>query len=151
MTPSAPVWVLTVLIIVGLLAYDFFFHVRKPHVPTLRESAIWSAVYVGIAILFGIGVLVFGGAQMGSEYFAGYITEKALSVDNLFVFLIIMASFRVPREEQQKVLLGRHRLRPCRAHRVHLSLTVRPRTAAAHRASTHGSPRYLLRRLPSAP
>jgi len=55
--------------------------------------------------LFGVGVLVFGGSQAGSEYFAGYITEKALSIDNLFVFLIIMTSFRVPREDQQKVLL----------------------------------------------
>src|SRR6185312_1757185 len=55
--------------------------------------------------VFGILVLVFGGTAMGSEYFAGYITEKALSVDNLFVFLIIIASFKVPREDQQKVLL----------------------------------------------
>ncbi|MGO1165922.1 MAG: TerC family protein, partial [Janibacter sp.] len=54
---------------------------------------------------FGRGVLVFGGTQLGTEYFAGYVTEKALSVDNLFVFLIIMTSFRVPREDQQKVLL----------------------------------------------
>ena len=62
-------------------------------------------MYVGIAVLFGLGTLVLGGTAMGSEYFAGYITEKALSVDNLFVFLIIMTSFRVPRENQQKVLL----------------------------------------------
>lgn len=55
--------------------------------------------------MFGLGVLVFGGPTPGGEYFAGYITEKALSVDNLFVFLIIMTSFRVPREDQQKVLL----------------------------------------------
>src|SRR4051812_46966979 len=99
------VWGLTVVGIVGLLAFDFVFHVRKPHVPTLKEAAVWSAVYVGIALLFGVGVLVFGGSEAGSEYFAGYVTEKALSVDNLFIFLIIMASFRVPREDQQKVLL----------------------------------------------
>ena len=99
------VWILTILVIVGMLAFDFFFHVRKAHVPSLRESAIWSSVYVGIALLFGVGTLIFGGVDMGSEYFAGYITEKALSVDNLFVFLIIMTSFRVPREDQQKVLL----------------------------------------------
>jgi tellurite resistance protein TerC len=102
---SLPVWGLTIAAIVGLLLFDFVFHVRKAHVPTLRESAIWSALYVGLAVLFGVGVLVFGGAQAGSEYFAGYVTEKALSVDNLFVFLIIMTSFRVPREDQQKVLL----------------------------------------------
>ncbi|OBF92483.1 transporter [Mycobacterium sp. 852002-51152_SCH6134967] len=99
------VWALTIVAIVGLLAFDFFFHVRKAHVPTLKEAAIWSALYVGIAVLFGIGVLIFGGVDPGGEYFAGYITEKALSVDNLFVFLIIISSFRVPREDQQKVLL----------------------------------------------
>src|ERR671920_1617352 len=99
------VWVLTIVAIAGMLAFDFVFHVRKAHVPTLREAAIWSGMYVGLALLFGVGVLVFGGAEYGSEYFAGYVTEKALSVDNLFVFLIIMTSFRVPREDQQKVLL----------------------------------------------
>ncbi|MFB2556175.1 TerC family protein [Herbiconiux liangxiaofengii] len=99
------IWTLTIVGILGLLAFDFIFHVRKAHEPTLKEAAIWSSIYVGIAILFGIGILVFGGATAGSEYFAGYITEKALSVDNLFVFLIIMASFAVPRADQQKVLL----------------------------------------------
>jgi tellurite resistance protein TerC len=105
MDVSPLVWGLTIAGIVGLLLFDFYFHVRKAHVPTLHEAAIWSSVYVGIAIVFGFGVLVFGGTTPGGEYFAGYITEKALSVDNLFVFLIIMSSFRVPREDQQKVLL----------------------------------------------
>lgn len=105
MEVSPLVWGLTIAGIVGLLLFDFYFHVRKAHVPTLREAAIWSSLYVGIAILFGLGVLVLGGTTPGGEYFAGYITEKALSVDNLFVFLIIMSSFRVPREDQQKVLL----------------------------------------------
>lgn len=99
------VWTLTIAGIAGLLAFDFFFHVRKAHTPSLKESAIWSSIYVGIALLFGLGVLWLGGPTMGTEYFAGYVTEKALSVDNLFVFLIIMASFRVPRADQQKVLL----------------------------------------------
>ncbi|MCW3766846.1 MULTISPECIES: TerC family protein [Paenarthrobacter] len=105
MTVSPLIWGITIVVILALLAFDYFFHIRKAHVPTLKEAAVWSSIYVGLAVLFGILVLVFGGAQMGSEYFAGYITEKALSVDNLFVFLIIMASFRVPREDQQKVLL----------------------------------------------
>lgn len=105
MDVPAIVWWLTIVGIVGLLLFDFVFHVRKAHIPTLREAAVWSSVYVGIAILFGVGVWVFGGPVMGTEYFAGYITEKALSVDNLFVFLIIMASFKVPRADQQKVLL----------------------------------------------
>ncbi|WBQ06310.1 TerC family protein [Kribbella sp. CA-293567] len=105
MTVSPLVWILTIIGILALLAFDYFFHVRSAHVPTLREAAAWSSVYVGIALLFGLGTLVLGGGDLGSEYFAGYITEKALSVDNLFVFLIIMTSFRVPRENQQKVLL----------------------------------------------
>ncbi len=104
MVPTS-VWIATVAFIVALLLFDFFFHVRTAHTPTLREAATWSAIYVGIAILFGVGVFYFGGPQMGSEYFAGYITEKALSVDNLFVFLLIMSSFRVPGPDQQKVLL----------------------------------------------
>ncbi|MDO2933126.1 TerC family protein [Paeniglutamicibacter sulfureus] len=105
MTVSPLIWGITIVVILALLAFDYFFHIRKAHVPALKEAAIWSSIYVGIAIIFGILVFVFGGATMGSEYFAGYITEKALSVDNLFVFLIIIASFRVPREDQQKVLL----------------------------------------------
>jgi tellurite resistance protein TerC len=99
------VWQLTVALLAGLVAYDFFFHVRKAHVPSLKEAALWSALYVGIALLFGVGVVVFGGANAGAEYFAGYVTEKALSIDNVFVFLVIMASFKVPRQDQQKVLL----------------------------------------------
>jgi tellurite resistance protein TerC len=99
------VWVATIVVIAGLLLFDYLVHVRRAHTPTLPEAARWSAIYVGIACVFGVGVLVFGGPTAGGEYFAGYITEKALSVDNLFVFLIIMSSFAVPREDQQKVLL----------------------------------------------
>ena len=98
-------WWLTIVGIVGLLLFDFVFHVRKAHVPSLAEAAWWSAAYVAIAILFGAGVWLLGGSAIGTEYFAGYVTEKALSVDNLFVFLIIMTSFKVPRADQQKVLL----------------------------------------------
>jgi tellurite resistance protein TerC len=105
MDVSALVWWATVLGIVGLLTFDFVFHVRKAHVPTLSEATLWSAIYVGIALLFGLAVWIFGGTAMGAEYFAGYVTEKALSVDNLFVFLVIMTSFTVPRADQQKVLL----------------------------------------------
>lgn len=98
-------WAVTLVFILGLLAYDFIFHVRKAHEPTIKEAAIWSAVYVGIALLFGLIILWWDGPQYGAEYYGGYITEKALSVDNLFVFLIIMSSFKVSREDQQKVLL----------------------------------------------
>lgn len=107
MSTNVPLWVwaITIVVIVGLLAFDFFFHVRAAHIPTLREAAIWSAIYVGIALVFGVVLLIFGGAQMGVEYYSGYLLEKALSVDNLFVFLVIISSFAVPREDQQKVLL----------------------------------------------
>jgi tellurite resistance protein TerC len=99
------VWALTIAVIVGMLVFDFVGHVRTPHAPTLRESAIWSAVYVGIAVVFGLLVLWFAGGEYAGEYFAGYVTEKSLSVDNLFVFVLIMATFAVPRALQQKVLL----------------------------------------------
>ncbi|PRY31533.1 tellurite resistance protein TerC [Pseudosporangium ferrugineum] len=99
------VWTLTLAGIAGLVLFDFYFHVRRAHIPTLREAGFWSAIYVGLAIVFGFGVLIFGGRDMGAEYFAGWVTEKALSVDNLFVFLVLLGSFKVPRADQQKVLL----------------------------------------------
>lgn len=98
-------WLITTGLIVVLLVVDFLGHVRTPHEPTLKESAIWSAGYVAVALLFGAIVWVVGGSEFGQEYFAGYITEKSLSLDNLFVFVLIMASFKVPRINQQKVLL----------------------------------------------
>lgn len=102
---STAVWVITCLVILGLFVFDFFAHVRVAHEPTFKESASWSAFYIGLAIAFGFGVWWYWGGQFGGEYFAGYVTEKALSVDNLFVFTVIMASFAVPRIYQQKLLL----------------------------------------------
>ncbi|HYB37243.1 MAG TPA: TerC/Alx family metal homeostasis membrane protein [Mycobacterium sp.] len=102
---SGLVWALTVIGIAGLALFDYAVHLGKLHVPTLREATIWSAIYIGIAILFGIGVLIFGGTTVGIEYFACYLSNEALSVDNLFVFLVIIGSFVVPRVAQQKVLL----------------------------------------------
>ncbi|KAA1251452.1 TerC/Alx family metal homeostasis membrane protein [Mycobacterium simiae] len=98
-------WILTIVVIAALMVFDYVFHVRQTHVPTLRESALSSALYIGIAVLFGAGVVIFGSANMGIEYFAGYLSNEALSVDNLFVFLVIVSSFGVPRVAQQKVLL----------------------------------------------
>ena len=105
MQVSDLVWTLTVIGIAGLVLFDFYFHVRRVHIPSLKEAAIWSSIYVGIAMLFGLGVLIFGGKDAGAEYFAGWVTEYALSVDNLFVFLVLLGSFKVPRADQQKVLL----------------------------------------------
>ncbi|HCX85082.1 MAG TPA: tellurium resistance protein TerC [Micrococcales bacterium] len=104
MDVSVWIWVGTLAGIVAMLAVDLFGHVRKPHAPTLREAAIWSGAYVAIALLFGLFVLWMWGSGFAAEYYAGYITEKSLSVDNLFVFVLIMAAFAVPRENQQKVL-----------------------------------------------
>jgi len=105
MDVSTPVWLLTAAGVVGLIVFDFYAHVRTPHEPTFRESAWWSAVYIALALVFGVGLGVVWGWDHGAEYFAGYVTEKSLSVDNLFVFLIIMTRFAVPRAYQQKVLL----------------------------------------------
>ncbi|KZS75784.1 hypothetical protein A4G26_05200 [Mycobacterium kansasii] len=102
---SVVVWVLTIVMITALMLVDYVFHVRHTHGPTLRESALWSAMFIGFAVLFGIAVAVFGSAAMGIEYFASYLSNEALSVDNLFVFLVIISSFGVPRVAQQKVLL----------------------------------------------
>ncbi len=104
---SVPLWVwgLTIAGVVGLMVFDFYAHVRTPHEPTFREAAFWSAFYIALALVFGVGLLLVWGPSHGGEYFAGYVTEKSLSVDNLFVFLIIMTRFAVPRIYQQKVLL----------------------------------------------
>ncbi|WP_433490498.1 TerC family protein [Nocardia grenadensis] len=105
MQVTALVWGITILVILGLFVFDFFAHVRTPHEPTFRESGFWSAVYIGLALAFG-GVIAWKwGGTFAGEYYAGFVTEKALSVDNLFIFLIIMSTFAVPRIYQQKVLL----------------------------------------------
>lgn len=105
MQVSTTMWIITCLVILGLFVFDFFAHVRVPHAPSLKESGMWSAIYITIAVIFGGFVWWKWGSTYGGEYFAGYVTEKALSVDNLFVFVIIMSKFAVPKEYQQKVLL----------------------------------------------
>lgn len=105
MDVSMQVWIITCVVILGLFVFDFFAHVRVAHEPTFRESAIWSSVYIALAVAFGFFIWWQWGGVFGGEYFAGYVTEKALSVDNLFVFTVIMSSFAVPRMYQQKLLL----------------------------------------------
>ncbi len=75
------------------------------HAMTLRRAAVWSAVWIALAVLFGAGLWAFEGAEAGRSYFAGYVMEKALSLDNVFVFTLIFAALAVPREEQPRVLL----------------------------------------------
>jgi tellurite resistance protein TerC len=98
-------WLASVALLVGLLTVDVFIIGRRPHEPSLRECAIAISFFIGLAILFGIGVLVFSGGRYAGEFFAGWLTEYSLSVDNLFVFVIIMAKFGVPRQYQQTALL----------------------------------------------
>ncbi|MEV3857804.1 TerC family protein [Streptomyces sp. NPDC050095] len=104
MDVSMTVWVLTILGLCALIAVDFFIG-RKPHDVSIKEAGIWTVVWIVLAALFGVGVMIWGNAQAGGEFFAGFITEKSLSVDNLFVFILIMAKFSVPTQLQQRVLL----------------------------------------------
>jgi tellurite resistance protein TerC len=97
-------WALTIAGLCALIGADFLVG-RTPHEVSVREAGIWTAVWVALAGLFGVGLLVFGGGQPAGEFFAGYVTEKSLSVDNLFVFVLIMAKFSVPAAYQQRVLL----------------------------------------------
>ncbi|WP_441390531.1 TerC/Alx family metal homeostasis membrane protein, partial [Ancrocorticia populi] len=98
-------WGALAIIIVALIMFDLFGHVRKAHEPTLKEAGLWSLFYIGLALLYGGVLYVRHGGTFAGEYYAGWLTEKALSLDNIFVFIIIIASFRVPRKYQQKVLL----------------------------------------------
>ena len=105
MQVSLWIWLATIAGIVALLALSFFTHIRKAHEPSIKEAGAWTAFFVSLSILFGLGMAVVWGRDHAIEFFAGYITEYSLSIDNLFVFVIIMSSFAVPRAFQQKVLL----------------------------------------------
>ncbi|EME65155.1 TerC family protein [Amycolatopsis decaplanina] len=98
-------WIATVGGLLALIALDLVIVDRKPHEVTTGEAARWVIFYVAVAVAFGIGVWVFGGHDPGVEFFTGYITEYSLSVDNLFIFMIIMTSFKVPAIHQHRVLL----------------------------------------------
>ncbi|MFG1603386.1 TerC/Alx family metal homeostasis membrane protein [Actinoplanes sp. NPDC049265] len=97
-------WTLTIGVIVALLALDLALGVFRPHAVGFREAALWSVFYIGVAVAFGLVFASVVGWDLGAEYFAGYIVEKSLSVDNLFVFVIIMSTFAVPEKYQQEVL-----------------------------------------------
>ncbi|WP_327298254.1 MULTISPECIES: TerC/Alx family metal homeostasis membrane protein [unclassified Streptomyces] len=104
MDVSLTLWALTILGLGALIAADFMIG-RKPHDVSVKEAGVWTVVWIALAALFGLGLLLFGGGQASGEFFAGFITEKSLSVDNLFVFILIMAKFSVPSHLQQRVLL----------------------------------------------
>ncbi|MFI7123690.1 TerC family protein [Amycolatopsis sp. NPDC049868] len=98
-------WIATVGGLLALIALDLVIVDRKPHEVTTGEAARWVIFYVAVAVAFGVGVWVFAGHDPGVQFFTGYITEYSLSVDNLFIFMIIMTSFKVPAIHQHRVLL----------------------------------------------
>ncbi|MDA4086919.1 tellurium resistance protein TerC [Mycolicibacterium hassiacum DSM 44199] len=102
---SAIEWAITLTGTIAVLSFDVIVIGRRPHEPSRRETGIALGVYVTLAVLFGLWTWIFHGSRYGLEFFAGWLTEYSLSVDNLFVFLIIMASFNVPRKFQQQALL----------------------------------------------
>lgn len=98
-------WGILALVAIGLIALDFLGHARNPHPPTAAEAARWTLFYVGLAAVFGVGIWLTNGWLYAQEFYAGWAMEWSLSVDNLFVFILILKAFRVPRENQQEALL----------------------------------------------
>ena len=98
------VWGITIALVLALLGVDLIIATVRPHRVGFREATAWSVFYVGVAMGFGTWFTVAYGGDFGTQYFAGYLVEKSLSVDNLFVFVIIMSTFAVPEEHQHKVL-----------------------------------------------
>ena len=98
-------WGILALVAIGLVMLDFLGHARNPHPPTAAEAARWTLFYVGLAAVFGVGIWLTNGWLYAQEFYAGWAMEWSLSVDNLFVFILILKAFRVPRENQQKALL----------------------------------------------
>lgn len=105
MNLTTTTWLITVGLIIGLLLFDLLTSTRKAHDVSFKEATFWSVFYIAVAVAFGAWVWSDFGAQFGKEYFAAYIVEKSLSVDNLFVFLIILTNFAVPSIYHQRVLM----------------------------------------------
>jgi tellurite resistance protein TerC len=101
---TAAGWAATIGLIAALLAADLLFSGRRPHAVGFREAVAWSVFYVTVAVIFGVVFGLLAGWDFAAQYFAGYVVEKSLSVDNLFVFVVLMTTFAVPAEHQQKVL-----------------------------------------------
>jgi len=98
-------WGVTIAGIAGLVILDFVTVSHKPHDVAFREALFWSIFYITLAVAFGIAMWVWQGSDMGTQFFTAYIVEKSLSVDNLFVFIIILTQFAVPSVLHQRVLL----------------------------------------------
>ncbi|WP_329107240.1 TerC family protein [Micromonospora sp. NBC_01699] len=105
MDVSALTWIITLVVLVGVLLLDLLIIGRRPHEPSIKESSLWVGFYVVLALLFGLGVWATSGGRFAGEFYIGWLTEYSLSIDNLFVFVVIMGRFAVPRQYQQTVLL----------------------------------------------
>ncbi|WP_374999348.1 TerC family protein [Aeromicrobium sp. CTD01-1L150] len=105
MNVSTTEWAITVGVTITIIIFDVMIVARKPHEPSAKECAAYLSFYVGLAIAFGIWTFSYHGSQYGVEFFAGWLTEYSLSIDNLFIFILIMASFGVPRKFQQEALM----------------------------------------------
>ena len=105
MDVSSTAWWLTIGVTVAVLVFDVIVIGRRPHEPSMKECAFYISVYSTLAILFGLWILVDYGGSYAGEFYAGWLTEYSLSVDNLFVFIIIMSRFGVPRKFQQEALM----------------------------------------------
>ncbi|MCF8546948.1 MAG: TerC/Alx family metal homeostasis membrane protein [Microbacteriaceae bacterium] len=113
MDSALPLWfeITSYAVLVAILLFDLFLVVRRPHIPSTRESALWITFYVSLAIVFGLLIVLvandagLNGTELGLQFFAGWLTEYSLSADNVFVFLIIMSQFRVPKKMQQELLM----------------------------------------------
>src|SRR6185436_5582708 len=99
------VWWITILVTSAILIVDVFVIGRRPHEPSRKETVVALAFFVGLALVFGLGVWFFAGSRYGGEFYAGWLTEYSLSIDNLFIFIVIMSRLSVPRELQQSALL----------------------------------------------
>lgn len=105
MNVTLTIWIVTLIGIIALIALDFVVAARSPHHVGMREAALWSVFYIVVACAFGISLFFWASSTAGTEFFAAYLVEKSLSVDNLFVFAIILTKFAVPDILQQRVLL----------------------------------------------
>ena len=97
--------VISLVALTLVLVADLLIVYKRPHVPSIREATLWVVFYVGLALVFALLMLIFGGGEHAGQFLAGWLTEYSLSIDNLFVFVIIMARFSVPRKYQQEVLM----------------------------------------------
>jgi tellurite resistance protein TerC len=98
-------WIITVVVMVTILAIDVLIIGRRPHEPSMKEAGLFIGIYVALAVVFGLGVWAIAGPRYAGEFFAGWITEYSLSIDNLFIFLVILTKLKVPRHLQQFALL----------------------------------------------